>query len=70
MLWRCNFFLGDFLNIFLPILLQINPSDYIPSFIKIGWGVGEKIVEESHIEIHTFMCVTHKIVCTLQIHIH
>ena len=36
---------------FSPILLQINPSDYIPSFIKFGWGVAEKIMEESQMEM-------------------
>ena len=44
-------FYATFQIFFSPILLQINPCNYIPSFIKIGWGVAEKIVEESHTEM-------------------
>ena len=50
-LWRCNFFSMGLFEYFFPILLQINPNDYIPSFIRIVWGVAEKIMEESHTEM-------------------
>ena len=58
-----TFFYVTFWIFFSPILLQINPSDYIPSFIKIGWGVEEIWVEQSQTEIDKLLLLIGYSVC-------